>query len=187
MRSLALLAVLACCAIGPILTPADAGARNVIVVDGTGRSGAALLAREIQPGDTVTSIDYPATVLWPSYDQSVQAGTQALRAELADAPDGTIVIGYSQGARIVGDVLAEPQSADVSGVVYSDPRQAGSGIETQIELPGVLGATMSGERSAFTVPVESKCIPTDGVCDWDNADQLGSVVGYLRNHTRYFN
>lgn len=185
MRSLTLLAILGC-VISPILAPADAGARNVIVVDGTGRSGAAVLAGEIQPGDTVTELDYPATVLWPSYDQSVLAGTQALRAELADAPDGTLVIGYSQGARIVGDVLAEPQSADVTGVVYSDPRQTGSGIETEIALPGILGATMSGERGAFTVPVESKCIPTDGVCDWRTDDPLGSIVGYLQHHQRYF-
>jgi len=181
-----ILAVVACAVFVPLLLASTAHARNVIVVDGTGRDGGALRAPEIHPGDTVTYIDYPATVLWPSYDQSVQAGTQALRTELNNAPDGTLVIGYSQGARIVGDVLTEHQAAEVTGVLYSDPRNAGSGVETQINLPGILGATMYGERDDFTVPVESKCIPTDGVCDWSNTDQLESVIGYLRNHTRYF-
>lgn len=180
------LTVLAMSAFASLLLASPANARNVIVVDGTGRAGAALLAPEIQPGDTVTYIDYPATVLWPSYDQSVQAGSQALRKELADAPDDTLVVAYSQGARIAGDVLAEPQNAGVTGVLYSDPRQAGSGVETQTWLPGVLGATMSGERGEFTVPVESKCISGDGVCDWRNDDPLGSVVGYLQHHQHYF-
>lgn len=180
------LTVLAVSAFASLLLASPANARNVIVVDGTGRAGAALLAPEIQPGDTVTYIDYPATVLWPSYDQSVKAGSQALREELADAPDGTLVVAYSQGARIAGDVLAEPQNAGVTGVLYSDPRQAGSGVETQTRLPGVLGATMSGERGEFTVPVESKCIPGDGVCDWRNDDPLGSAVGYLQHHQHYF-
>lgn len=182
----ATMTVLAVSAFASLLLASPANARNVIVVDGTGRAGAALLAPEIQPGDTVTYIDYPATVLWPSYDQSVQAGSQALREELADAPDDTLVIGYSQGSRIAGDVLTEPQNAGVTGVLYSDPRQAGSGVETQTWLPGVLGATMSGERGEFTVPVESKCIPSDGVCNWRNDDPLGSVVGYLQHHQHYF-
>ena len=182
----ATMTALAVSAFASLLLASPANARNVIVVDGTGRAGAALLAPEIQPGDTVTYIEYPATVLWPSYDQSVQAGSQALREELADAPDGTLVVAYSQGARIAGDVLAEPQNAGVTGVLYSDPRQAGSGVETQTWLPGVLGATMSGERGEFTVPVESNCIPGDGVCDWRNDDPLGSVVGYLQHHQHYF-
>ncbi|WP_261949452.1 PE-PPE domain-containing protein [Rhodococcus sp. T9N] len=111
--------ILAVSAFASLLLASPANARNVIVVDGTGRAGAALLAPEIQPGDTVTYIDYPATVLWPSYDQSVAAGSQALREELADAPDDTLVVAYSQGARIAGDVLTEPQNAGVSGVLYS--------------------------------------------------------------------
>jgi hypothetical protein len=170
-----------------LLLAGPANARNVIVVDGTGRSGSALRAPEIHPEDTVTTLTYPATVLAPGYDQSVEAGKQALRAELADAPDGTLVIGYSQGARIVGDVLTEPQKPGVTGIVYSDPREAGSGVETKVALPDVLGATMSGERQPFTVPVESRCIPSDGVCDWHAGDPVGSIVGYLELHTEYFN
>ncbi|AUS34618.1 hypothetical protein C1M55_28220 [Rhodococcus qingshengii] len=187
MRIIGTLVVVAACAIIPIAAATNASARNVIVVDGTGNSGAIYHAPDIHPGDTVTYVTYPATVLWPSYDESVQAGEQALRADLAAAPPDSLVIGYSQGARIVGDVLTEPQQSGVTGVVYADPRQAGSGVETQIELPGVLGATMSGERAPFTVPVESHCIPGDGVCDWHAGDPVGSIVGYLELHTRYFN
>ncbi|MFD6517335.1 cutinase family protein [Rhodococcus sp. NPDC060176] len=169
----------------PIILASNAEARNVIVVDGTGRDGAVLHAPEIQPGDTVTNIVYPGTVLWPSYNRSVDAGKQALREALAEAPEDTLVVGYSQGSRIVGDVLTEEQKPGVEGVLYSDPRQAGAGIETQLpfHLPGAL---MSGEREVFAVPVESHCIPGDGVCDWSNDDPVGSIVGYLKVHTGYF-
>ncbi|MBT2266428.1 PE-PPE domain-containing protein [Rhodococcus erythropolis] len=169
----------------PIILASNAEARNVIVVDGTGRDGAVLLAPEIRPGDTVTNIVYPGTVLWPSYNRSVDAGKQALREALAEAPEDTLVVGYSQGSRIVGDVLTEEQKPGVAGILYSDPRQAGAGIETQLpfNLPGAL---MSGEREGFSVPVESHCIESDGVCDWSNADPVGSIVGYLKVHTRYF-
>lgn len=162
-----------------------AQARNVIVVDGTSNSGAVLLAPEIQPGDTVTYVRYPATVLWPSYNHSVDAGKQALREALIDAPEGTVVVGYSQGARIAGDVLAEPETVGVTGVLYSDPRQTGAGIETQLPF-NLPGATMTGERDPFAVPVETHCIPTDGVCDWNNRDPLGSIIGYLNHHQTYF-
>jgi hypothetical protein len=163
-----------------------ANARPIIVVDGTGNPGAVQHAPDIHPDDTVTTIDYPGTLLWPTYNRSVEAGKQALRDELADAPEGTLVIGYSQGARVVGDVLTEPQNEGVEGVLYSDPRETGQGIETQLPF-NLPGATMSGEREPFTVPVESHCRPGDGVCDWDNGDVLGSTIGYLRYHGTYFN
>ncbi|MFE5790634.1 cutinase family protein [Rhodococcus erythropolis] len=170
----------------PIILASNAEARNIIVVDGTGRDGAVLHAPEITPGDTVTNIVYPGTVLWPSYNRSVDAGKQALREALAEAPENTLVVGYSQGSRIVGDVLTEEQKSGVEGVLYSDPRQAGAGIETQLPF-NLPGATMSGEREGFAVPVESHCIESDGVCDWSNADPVGSIVGYLRYHPTYFN
>ncbi|MDV6271606.1 PE-PPE domain-containing protein [Rhodococcus globerulus] len=184
MRSTILVILLT--AFASLLLASPGSARNVIVVDGTGGDGAVLRAPEIQPGDTVTTIDYPATMMWPSYDQSVEAGKRSLRAELASSPEGTLVIGYSQGSRIAGDVLTEPQHPGVTGVLYSDPRQTGSGVETQTWMPSIFGVTMSGERSAFTVPVESKCIEGDGVCDWRNNDPVGSVIGYLRHHQRYY-
>ena len=162
-----------------------AQARNVIVVDGTGNSGAVLHAPDIQPGDTVTYVRYPATVLWPSYNQSVDAGKAALREAIADAPEGTVIIGYSQGARIAGDVLAEPETVGVTGVLYSDPRQTNAGIETQLPF-NLPGATMTGERDPFAVPVETHCTATDGVCDWSNTNPLGSIIGYLKHHTTYF-
>lgn len=179
-------AALAVAAAIPILFAGNANARPVIVVDGTGRTGGVLYAPVLQSGDTVTDVVYPGTVLWPSYDRSVDAGKRALREALADAPEGTLVIGFSQGARIVGDVLTEPQKPGVEGVLYSDPRQAGSGIETQLPF-GLPGARMSGERGVFAVPVESHCIENDGVCDWSNENPVGSIAGYLKYHRNYFN
>jgi pimeloyl-ACP methyl ester carboxylesterase len=84
----------------------------------------------------------------------------------AACPDSHVTLtGYSQGARIAGDVLEKrPELAD-EGVLVSDPRKAGSGIETQ--LPGVpfMGADFAGEREPFTMPVTSQCIAGDPICD----------------------
>src|SRR3546814_8797263 len=92
-------------------------------------------------------VTYPAS-FWPlgeqTYDQSVAAGAQTLRTEVnafhAQCPGSEIVVtGYSQGARIAGDVLGDiardgsiPQS-QVEGVLYADPRNSAGGIETVVD------------------------------------------------------
>ncbi|OQM82040.1 PE-PPE domain-containing protein [Rhodococcus sp. 66b] len=185
IRRCAFLLLSSACAL--VALGSTATARTAVVVGGTSAPEAEYIINTLVGYDDIRVVDYPASVLIPSYDISVATGSGNLRAALAEVDDDEVtVIGFSQGARIAGDVLTEPQNAGVTGVLYSDPRQAGSGVETQTWLPGVLGATMSGERGEFTVPVESKCIPGDGVCDWRNDDPLGSVVGYLQHHQHYF-
>ena len=107
-----------------------------------------------------------------------------------------LVLGYSQGASIAGDVLAEI-AADgsvpperISGILYSDPRDT-SGVETLFPGPVLPGVTLDGARDEFgRIPVERICIEGDAVCDGrtpaDGKNWLReSVRGYLELHTKY--
>lgn len=68
----------------------------------------ATLVSERIPGTTVEWVDYPA-VLFP-YDQSTDAGSrmtkEAVRSYADNCPAAKLILmGYSQGAQVVGDVL----------------------------------------------------------------------------------
>jgi len=170
----------------PLVATTGADARTAIVVGGTSAPDARYIVDRLAGFDRVIVVSYPATVIFPSYDVSVAEGKANLRSALSGVSDDQVVVyGFSQGARIAGDVLAEPETVGVTGVLYSDPRQASAGVETQLPF-NLPGAAMTGERDPFVVPVETHCIPRDGVCDWNNHDPLGSIIGYLKHHTTYF-
>jgi hypothetical protein len=197
--------------------------RYVLAVDGTKNFDspdsidpdsplAEISARYRAPGTIVEHIRYPAVVLpLPSsgsseeetiaYDKSKQAGHQRLRETIkvrhSSCPDTELVIlGYSQGASIAGDVLAEiaadgsvpPQQ--IRGVLYSDPRDT-RGVETRFPGEVIPGVTLGGGRDNFgTIGVERICIEGDAVCDSvapGESDQWlqENVTGYLRLHTKY--
>lgn len=162
-----------------------------VAVDGTGGDTGTLEA--LQPGSV-----HVATPLqiWPlpthtlTYNESVRQGTADTIAVLEQTrtacPDSHVTLtGYSQGARIAGDVLeARPDLAD-AGVLVSDPRRVGSGIETQ--LPGVpfMGADFQGEREPFVMPVTSQCIAGDPICDLNMSTPIDSALGYFEKHGSY--
>jgi hypothetical protein len=171
------------------------------------------------PGTVVEHIRYPAVVVpMPStgssddgdgidddgaiaYDRSKQIGHQRLRETITarhhTCPDtDLLILGYSQGASIAGDVLAEV-AADgsvppdrISGILYSDPRDT-RGVETLFPGPVVPGITLGGARSEFgQIPVHRICIEGDAVCDGrtpgDGEDWLeDNITGYLELHTKY--
>ncbi|WP_189334239.1 cutinase family protein [Actinoplanes ianthinogenes] len=90
---------------------------------GTGIIGSLATAVTRASKQTVTTeaTDYPA--LLNPYPPSVAAGTRALTRQLTDAatgcPDAKIVLmGYSQGAHVIGDVLAG--TGRVNGFTRSD-------------------------------------------------------------------
>ncbi|UTT46801.1 cutinase family protein [Rhodococcus gordoniae] len=180
---------------------------------------AAISARYEVPGTVVEHIRYPAVVVpMPgtgssddfdgidddgavAYDRSKQIGHQRLRQTItvrhSTCPDSDLLIlGYSQGASIAGDVLAEI-AADgsvpperISGILYSDPRD-NRGVETLFPGPVVPGVTLGGARSDFgEIRVERVCIEGDAICDGrtpdDGKDWLReNVTGYFRLHTKY--
>ena len=180
---------------------------------------AKISARYEAPGTVVEHIRYPAVVVpMPgtgssddfdgidddgaiAYDRSKQIGHQRLRQTITvrhrTCPDSELlVLGYSQGASIAGDVLAEI-AADgsvppdrISGILYSDPRDT-RGVETLFPGPVVPGVTLGGARGEFgRIHVERICIERDAVCDGRTPDDgkdwfRESVTGYLELHTKY--
>ncbi|MDH6282825.1 PE-PPE domain-containing protein [Prescottella agglutinans] len=191
-------------------TPATANAcpsTIVIAVGGTSDPDARgmwpALDRYRRDGADVRVIDYPASI-WPVgrhlFDYSKAVGTSAtadaIRAAHQQCPGSQIVAtGYSLGATIAGDALAQIAAdgsvpADkVRGRLYADSRQAG-GVETV--LPTLIpGLTMTGERGGFgAIPVEQVCIQGDGICDMPQPLQnpvgfVDSIAGYLTKHGGY--
>ncbi|MFJ6262912.1 PE-PPE domain-containing protein [Rhodococcus erythropolis] len=158
-------------------------------------------------GYVVEHVEYPGGILagvagWTqNYDDSVAIGTSRLRDRIAvqehtcGSSTRYVLLGYSQGARIVGDLAVEIDrgeigtelAARVQVRLYADPRQPKTGIE--VALAGKrapTGVTFAGERAPFRlVEVEWICAPTDGVCDAREPLGADTVAGYLMTHTSY--
>ncbi|MFT4201359.1 cutinase family protein [Gordonia sp. (in: high G+C Gram-positive bacteria)] len=221
----AIAAAVALCASFLSTPPAHAAcAANgaVIFVPGTGdTSGSAyagLVAKAKEEGKDVIQVQYPTT-LWPTgpmgYDHDADLGRQATINAISDyqsqckSEDGTMpnieVTGYSQGARVAGDVLSDIGNGrlpgiskeNITGTLFSDPRQerisgfAGRGIE--MTLFGVIpGLTMSGRRDGGfgDIPVNTLCEQGDPICYLADPvkDPLGAIdglLGYFVKHTDY--
>lgn len=162
---------------------------------------------------SVEHIAYPGGMIaglngWQeSYDRSVEIGKSNLRQRIADneAQCGRstqyVLLGYSQGARVVGDVTEEILSdrpyGDGNDIAdrltarnYSDPRSS-TGVETLFPGELIPGVTLSGPRGPQAEEfIDNNCIKGDGVCDVktpaDGAAWLfDSIIGYLLNHTAY--
>ncbi|MGC5247127.1 cutinase family protein [Gordonia sp. DT219] len=166
--------------------------------------------------------DY-TTALWPvgaiGYNDDVARGKQQLIQQVATyqtaCPNSEIVIvGYSQGARVAGDVLSDiahgratttvdgvtytiSDSNEIRGELYSDPRRDGdkSGRGIELSWVGLIpGLTLSGPRDGFgDIPVISYCTQGDGICDmpdplYDPIGALNGIAGYvLGRHGSYQN
>lgn len=159
----------------------------------------------------VEHIAYPGGIIGGSYgwevdyNESVEIGKSNLRQRIAQnesmcgITSRYILIGYSQGARVVGDVASEIDSDRVRDDgydlqdridlvdLYSDPRQPGTGIEVSLAGTQPLdGVTFAGERPPFAhLNVVWNCIPTDGVCDAPQPVNIQTFIGYMINHSAY--
>ncbi|WP_394855721.1 PE-PPE domain-containing protein [Rhodococcus erythropolis] len=158
----------------------------------------------------VEHVEYPGGMIkgiggWSeSYDQSVAIGISRLEARIAEEESNCggssnfVLLGYSQGARIVGDVASNidsgrfvTESRDLASrvvvILYADPRQPETEIE--VALAGVRstsGITFTGERQPFSVvQVTWVCAPTDGVCDSRKPLGVDTSMGYMTTHTNY--
>ncbi|MFZ2529329.1 MAG: PE-PPE domain-containing protein [Rhodococcus sp. (in: high G+C Gram-positive bacteria)] len=198
--------------------------RFVIAVDGTKNPNsvdsldpesplAKISDRYRQPGTVVEHIRYPAVVVplpdsgsskgsdGMAYDESKAIGKsrlhEAIAREHAACPKSEIVVlGYSQGAAIAGDALAEIATDGsvppdrIRGVLYADPRDE-KGVETQFPGQVAPGITLGGGRHDFgAIRVDRVCLAGDAVCDAQTpADGRGwfveDLAGYLLLHTDY--
>jgi hypothetical protein len=154
----------------------------------------------------VEHVDYPAT-FWPlgaqSYDANIEVGkaelVRAVKAYQAACDTPVVIAGYSQGARIAGDVLADIETHGIeadglSGELYSDPRRAGDGrgAGAEVNFAGAYpGVVLDGDRDGqFGVPVYSVCIEGDPVCDLPDPlhDPIGAIdalIGFFTKHATY--
>lgn len=221
--SFSVAAALAPLGAGTAAAASDCGAGAAIVVAGTNapRNGDGIPVggvtgvgkRYKNDGYQVQYVNYP-TSLWPlgpiSYDDDVVLGKAATERAISSyqqrCPGKPVVVsGYSQGARVAGDVLSDvangrhdgaPISADgLSGELYSDPRRVGRPDGTGVEnaLIGLIpGLTMSGPRDGGfgDIPVKQVCNQGDGICDvpdplYDPVGAADAFLGYFLKHGYY--
>ncbi|KAF2436200.1 alpha/beta-hydrolase, partial [Tothia fuscella] len=151
------------------------------------------------PGTTMDSIVYPATI--ENYDVSSTAGTAAVEQQLSTfvqkCPSSKVVMmGFSQGAQIVGDALGgggiqgiskssapvgRAFSSQVTAVVmYGDPRhvvQAPFNVGTATK-DGIFPRSMNQTLNAFAAMTKAFCNDRDPFCA--SGDELAVHLAYPR-------
>ncbi|GAB3280193.1 cutinase family protein [Kineosporia babensis] len=135
-----------------------------------------------------------------SADEGVRLVVQELNAAARACPDQrSVVMGFSQGALVVGDALISPSERDagqeageltpkakddvVASVLYGDPRFVGSEPFNAGTYDSSLNGMMTNQRRAgaldeFADRLRSYCVANDFVC------QAG---GQFDPHVSYFN
>lgn len=101
-------------------------------------------------------VRYPASYIYPiTYAESVRRGREALLSAIRENP-GSVVGGYSQGAEVVGDVVAEidrglhPGLSVAACALIADPsRPIGAGVPGR---PAASGYGISGQRFVPVTP-----------------------------------
>jgi acetylxylan esterase len=165
------------------------------------------LVTDIQNGVSATvstqAVVYPA-LLFP-YDTSSTAGDtaveQELTAEVQQCPSQKIVlVGYSQGAQIIGDALGGgggvsglgPASAPVSSAIashvvaviqFGDPRHLPNlsfDKGTAVNVTGLFPRLASQSLSAFASSIQSYCDTGDPFCASGN--NLGAHLDYTTKY-----
>lgn len=171
---------------------------------GTGIIGslATAVTRASDQKITVEATDYPA--LLNPYAPSVAAGTEALTTQLTDeatnCPDTKIVVmGYSQGAHVIGDVLAGTgrvagftQSAAISTdvsdkvvavILMGDPRYVPGELfdAGTSRTRGLFARGNDASLDAFADRTQSYCDTGDTFC------ASGASVAVHLSYTRKYN
>ncbi|KAK2594742.1 hypothetical protein QQS21_007540 [Conoideocrella luteorostrata] len=156
---------------------------------------------EANDGATMEPINYPAKLR--PYGPSVSAGVDAVKKQLSDyvqaCPDAKILLlGYSQGANIIGDALCggntggqgpdtDPIGGDISSHVaavvwYGDPRHnAGKSFDKgTAQTDGINARTDNQSCDAFASVIASYCDIGDPFCAGGN--DVGVHFGYPRKY-----
>lgn len=169
---------------------------NVYTSGGLGRmAGIASSVASGHGGSVRTAgLNYPATIGWGglAYLGSLNTGRDRLAAELKRLTNDCsntrfVLIGYSQGAHVIGDVMSnsnpEGLSSTVRGRVKAifltgdpvrrpyEPHNRGSGIGG-----GVLIDRGAGQMSGMGSRIISYCYKGDNVCDAPHATSNGATI-----------
>nr|WP_260153032.1 PE-PPE domain-containing protein [Hoyosella altamirensis] len=131
-------------------------------------------------------VEYPSVFFPFPYDAMVRRGVEmtvaAVRGFVTENPGRAVrLIGYSLGARIAGDALVTlaREVDDIAGVLISDPRQPGTGMEVRRHGWRLPGITMIGERDPIDCRVLRVAAAGDPICS--NA----GLLGYFLHHSNY--
>ncbi len=196
----------------PCATVDEIVARASTEKEGTGVIGA--LAEEVQKGVKATvairAVKYPAALT--PYEPSVVKGDEAIKAELeeevAKCPGQKILLlGYSQGAQIVGDVLgggggnakylgegdgkesppaAKSATEKVVGVIqYGDPRRIPNqsfDVGTDVKAEGIFPRKQNQLLTAFAPDIQSYCDNGDPFCA--KGDDLEAHLDYVEKYDK---
>ena len=131
-------------------------------------------------------LPYPASDNYVSSEQTGVSDLQSfLTSQATTCPNQLIVLlGYSQGAQVVGDVLAGKLAASIQSRIiavtdFGDPlfnsRETFDVGTYRVGVNGVLGARSSGALSLFSRAIQNYCNGNDGIC------QAGqSIIGHLQ-------
>lgn len=190
----------------PIVDPLDCSPYLVLTVKGTGEpekgqllSPVARLIADSRPDETlVVDLDYPAdTDVKEGGTVGVRTLIDTLNVQAEACPEQrTVLLGYSQGALVVGDALAEPEArlvgptvgrvADEAAerilaiVLYGDPRFVGAepynAGSYDAETNGLLPRP-AGSLEAFADRLRDYCVARDFVCQSSlDLDEEGHVA-----------
>ncbi|GIJ48956.1 hypothetical protein Val02_58420 [Virgisporangium aliadipatigenens] len=133
---------------------------------------------------TIAGVDYPASA---DITGSVAKGVAEVKRLVAAEPAGSclILMGYSQGAIVIGDALAALGTADAAKVravvLFGDPRFRGSepyNAGTYAKGTNGVFPRPAGQLSRFNGRIRSYCNGADNVCQ----SPVGSAGGI---HTNY--
>lgn len=194
----------------PIVDPVDCSSYLVITVRGTGEpvkgqllSPVARIVATSRPGEAKRmDLDYPAT---GEVREGATVGVRTLIDTLnvqteACAEQRFVLLGYSQGALVIGDALTAPEERLVGGtvgalseeaagrvlaiVLYGDPRFVGSEAynagDFDPETNGLLPRA-EGALSAFSERIRDYCVARDFVCQSSRDLDESGHVAYFTN------
>lgn len=198
----------------PVLPAASAGPSNgstgcaavhIISVRGTlePQSGSLLLtplaqqiARETGRGTTATELEYPASMASDSSVLGVENLTAAVNTAAAECPEQRLVLlGYSQGARVVGNTLrartalTDQAAARIAAIaVFGSPLFNGADPFDRGSFDPALSGTAAlpvGALGEFTDRVRSYCAAADRVCQGGDP-AIGFANALSPGHFAYF-
>ncbi|TLS29192.1 hypothetical protein PpBr36_00048 [Pyricularia pennisetigena] len=151
------------------------------------------------PGSSITALDYPAKMNPIVYLFSVSKGTKNLSKLVKNyvemCPQSKIVlIGYSQGAHVVGDLVCGASSLPIvrskpinsnynkniiATLLFGDPTRAANqsfDVGTVTNRNGFLRRHRNGACSAYTKTIKSWCDKNDRWCDKHSPEGTDSSV-----------
>jgi hypothetical protein len=133
---------------------------------------------------TIVGLNYPASA---NFASSSRAGVAELRRLIGAERAGAclVLLGYSQGAIVVGDALAALGSADAAKVravaMFGDPRFNSAepyNVGTFAKNSAGVNRRPTGQLSTFASRIQNYCNGGDTVCQGSGARGSGSHVDY---------